>query len=198
MAVARRVLREGDGEHIEVELTRDGETIATWTAGEGEDLPVTPGHFAFSNDGQQLAFDVRFEDGVSLYVLDLTSAPTDGDLVEAAREIDVGDADGAMNSRPFWLEDGAFGFVQCCCALPTFDTWEAVVYDLDADTVTRTLFTQERGITSVDVDPSGSRLLFTVGHDAFGDDNGGVPTTAAVWSGGEPSKVGTELRSPTW
>lgn len=199
VAVARRRLREGGGTTVELEIrTGDDQVLATWTARSTEALPAEPANLAWSPDGARLAFDVRFEDGISTFLIDLDQTPADGELFDVARPIEPREEDGAMASRPFWLPDGRFGLVLGCCNLPSLDTWSFVLVDPDNAQVTETLFELDRGVGPVDVHSDHPRLLFTLSHDAFGDRSDPQPDRLMRWQSGQPSEVDQELQHAAW
>lgn len=196
-AIARRSAGGGGDETIELEITEDGATLGSWTTRSTSALPAEPDHLAFSDDGEQLAFSVRFEDGTGVYVLDLTSTPTGGELTEAVRQVEPREEDGWMSFRPFWLGDGTFGLVQGFGDLTGFERYEAVTVDLGPDEITGALFEVPRAVGEIDRGAEGDRLIFSLRHVAHGGD-GAQPPVVMSWSGDEPRQIATDLTSPTW
>lgn len=190
LAVARR--DPEDDERIELVVREGEQVLGTWTARSTSSLPAEPDHLALSPDGSRLAFDVRFEDGTSAFVLDVEEA-ADGDLFDVARAVEPREEDGAMSSRPFWL-DGRLGMVLGCCSTPGLDTWTAALVDASTEEVTRELFEVTRGVGSIDVATDGQGILLTLSHEAFGDRGPAAPDTLLRWdAAGEPVEVAEGL-----
>lgn len=199
VAVARRRLREGGGATVELEIrTDDDQVLASWTTRSTDELPAEPANLSWSPDGTRLAFDVRFEDGVSTFLIDVADAAPQGELFDIAHPVEPQEEQGAMASRPFWLPDGRFGLVLGCCNLPGLDTWSFVLVDPDSGKVTETLFEVDRGVGPVDVHSEQPRLLFTLSHDAFGDRGAPQPDRLMRWQSGQPSEIDQELQDAAW
>lgn len=179
LAVARLELVDGGPDQMVLEVRDfEGNVINTWSDDTTPEEEVFIQNLAWSPDGSQLAFEIRFEDGTEVFVLDPDARS--GSIEETASVVEP-DTEDVMLSAPFWLSDDQLGVVAGCCDPTDFDSWEAVVVDPATGERQSSLFTVDYPISEVDVHANGDEIAFISSHDAFGSGTTG-PDELKVWT----------------
>lgn len=182
LAVVRVELVDGGPDQVVLEIRDfEGSVVNSWSDPSTPEEPVHVRNLAWAPDGKTLAFEIRFEDGTEVFLLDTTSKS--GSIQQVATEVEPREgADEAMLSVPFWLDDGRLGVVEACCGLPTLETWEAMVVDpATEERQFSSLFTVGQGISEIDVQAGGDQIAFIQSHDAFGSAGDAVPNQLKTW-----------------
>lgn len=199
LAIARLELVDGGPDQMVLEVQdSEGNVFNSWSDDWTPEEPAFVGNLAWAPDGRTLAFEIRFEDGTEVFVLDTTIAA--GSIQEMAKVVEPpGGVDGAMRSVPFWLDDGRLGVVEACCELPSFEVWEAIVVDPATGERQSSLFGVDRGISEVDVHADGEEIAFVQSHDVFGSVGDVGPDQLKVWTpSGGVRDIAAEHQSVGW
>lgn len=197
-AVGRREL---DGQDAGLEVlevrTFDGQAAGRWADPVASEEPISISQLSWSPDGQQVAFELRFEDGTETRVLDVTAE--DGSLQAVSQQVEpLGDL--RMLSAPeFRPDDGVLVAVDGPGLDPDArQQWRVVALDPTGD-VEDVLVETDRAVTELDFDHTGQHLLYVLGHAHAPHDQGPVaPPELMYWHDGSSTHVRGEIADVAW
>ncbi|MBW3663348.1 MAG: hypothetical protein KY469_09640 [Actinobacteria bacterium] len=198
-AVGRRELGEQapDQEVLEIR-TFDGQVLHRWADPVAPEEPVRISHLTWSPDVTRLAFQLRFEDGTEVRILDPAA---DGDsLQQDSREVQPSGDLRMLTAPQFRPGTGTLTVVDGPGLDPDArQVWRISELEPDTDAVTEVLVEADRAVTELDFDPTGEHLLYNQqhSHPPRGEQTPGPPILSH-WHDGSSTEVTDDVTDIAW
>lgn len=198
LAVGRHERREDGTERVVLEVrTLAGQVVGRWDDPVRAEEPVDVSHLSWSPDGRRIAFQLAFEDGTEVRVLDVASGS--GSLQGGSRPVPASGDLRMLAAPTFRPGSGLLAVVD----RPGLDPdarqqWRILTVEADSGAVRDVLVETDRAVAALDFDPTGEHLLYLEGHPPPARGEAPEPPTLLRWHAGGSTAIARGPTGATW